>query len=217
MERRELEQKVQRAYPGYEILSILEPEQPNGPDEIILQGRERRIERLFDPYTGVDLGNPRSAVDLVLRWLVDLHDNLLAGQAGRTVNGVGAFLVTLLGLTGAAIWWPGKKHWRRSIVVNRKARFPRLNWDLHSATGFWCSVFVLVWGISGFGLCFPGTLNAVANGNLLDWLTRLHFGRFDGLTEALWTIVGLAPALLAVTGALMWWNRVLRKKLRHMK
>lgn len=76
---------------------------------------------------------------------------------------------------------------------------------------------MLVWGISGIGLCFPGTLNAVANGELLDGLTRLHFGRFNGLTEALWTILGLAPALLAVTGVLMWWNRILRKKLRRSK
>jgi len=159
--------------------------------------------------------NPQSAVDFLLQWLVDLHDNLLSGQTGRTVNGIGAFLVTLLGLTGTVIWWPGKKNWRRSIAINPKARFPRFNWDIHSATGFWCSLFVLVWGVSGIGLCFPGTLNYVANGEFLDWLTRLHFGRFDGLTEALWTIVGLAPAVLAFTGALMWWNRVLCKRLRR--
>jgi uncharacterized iron-regulated membrane protein len=217
MDVQELEQNAQRTYPDFEVLSIREPERRDRPGEVVLQAGKKRIRRLLDPYTGTDLGNPQSSVDLVLQWLVDLHDNLLSGQTGRIVNGIGAFLVTLLGLTGAVIWWPGKKNWRRSITVNPKAKFARFNWDVHSATGFWCSMFVLVWGISGIGLCFPGTLNYVANSEFLDWLTRLHFGRFDGLTEGLWTIVGLAPAVLAVTGALMWWNRVLRKKLRHSK
>src|SRR5579863_7529248 len=34
-------------------------------------------------------------------WLVDLHTNLLAGDAGRRVNGIGAMCLTLLCLTGA--------------------------------------------------------------------------------------------------------------------
>jgi uncharacterized iron-regulated membrane protein len=217
MEAQELEPSVQRVYPNYEVLSIRQPERRDRPDEVVLQARKKRIRRLFDPYTGTDLGDPQSVVARVLQWLVDLHDNLLLGQTGRTVNGIGAFLITVLGLTGAVIWWPGKKNWRRSIAINSKARFPRFNWDVHSATGFWSSLFVLVWGISGIGLCFPGTLNTVANGEFLDWLTRLHFGRFGALTEGLWTIVGLAPAVLAFTGVLMWWNRVLRKKLRPSK
>jgi uncharacterized iron-regulated membrane protein len=29
------------------------------------------------------------------------------------------------------------------------AHFARISWDLHSALGFWCFVFVLVWGVSG--------------------------------------------------------------------
>ena len=210
----ELKQNVQRAYPDYEILSMREPERPDQPDDVVLEGRNQRIRRLFDPYTGADLGDPQSRVEAALRWLVDLHDNLLSGQTGRLANGIGSFLVTLLSLTGAVIWWPGVKNWRRSITINWKANFARLNWDMHSAVGFWSSTFVLVWGISGICLCFPGILNSFVDGQFLDWMTRLHFGRFGLATEAIWTILGLAPALLAVTGALMWWNRVLRKKLR---
>lgn len=151
----ELMPSIERVYPGYEILSIREPAEIDRPDEVILQGRQARILRLFDPYTGANLGNPESSVDLILRWLVDLHDNLLAGQAGRTANGIGAFLITLLGLTGCVLWWPGKKNWRRAVAINTKARFPRLNWDVHSATGFWCSLFVLVWGSPASACAFP--------------------------------------------------------------
>ena len=30
-------------------------------------------------------------------------------------------------------------------------------------------------------------------------------------------MLGLVPAVLFATGALMWWNRLVRKKLRHMR
>jgi len=41
-----------------------------------------------------------------------------------------------------------------------------------------------------------------------------HTGNFGGWpVKVLWSVLGLVPALLFVTGALMWWTRVVRKKL----
>jgi uncharacterized iron-regulated membrane protein len=217
MSSEELIQHAQRAYPTYEVDNIREAQTPDEPDDVVLERAHKRIERLFDPYTGSDLGNPHSVIDRIVEWLVDLHDNLLAGQTGRLVNGFGSCFVTLLSLTGAIIWWPGIKNWRRSTTINWKANFPRLNWDLHSAIGFWCWFFVLIWGISGIYFCFPTVFSALIGGSFLFWIAQLHIGRFDWFTEALWTILGLIPAVSAVTGALMWWNRVLRKKLRRSR
>ena len=212
----EIEQSIVRAYPSYQVLSLREPQQADRPDLAVLENRKERIARLFDPYTGEDLGDPQPGAVRLLGWLTDLHDNLLAGLNGRAFNGIGAFLVMVMGATGAVIWWPGIKNWRRSMRIQRGVRFARLNWDLHSAVGFWCLLFVLIWGVSGICLCFPGTLNFLLRYPLRLWITRLHFGRFNGVTEALWTILGLTPGILAITGALMWWNRVLRKKLRRI-
>jgi len=49
---------------------------------------------------------------------------------------------------------------------------------------------------------------------VLTWLTRLHFGRWRNapVLKALWALLGLIPALMLVTGVIMWWNRVLRKR-----
>jgi uncharacterized iron-regulated membrane protein len=138
---------------------------------------------------------------------------LLLGWTGRAVNGIGSALVTLSALTGAVVWWSGVKNWRRSMTIQRNTRFPRFNWDLHSATGFWFLAFVLIWGVSGLVFCFPGLMDPVLNVHVRYWATRLHFGRFNVLTEALWTAIGLAPAVLAVTGVIMWWNRVVSKKI----
>ena len=213
----ELTQRAQRAYPTYEVDYIREARTPDEPDHVILERAHKRIDRLFDPYTGSDLGDAHSAMEQVLGWLLDLHVNLLAGQTGRLVNGIGSCFVTLLSLTGVILWWPGIKNWRRSATVNWKARFPRLNWDLHNAIGFWCSCFLLVWGVSGIYFCFPVVFSPLTGGSLIAWLSSLHIGRFNRLTEALWTMLGLAPGIMAGTGALMWWNRVLRKKLRRLR
>lgn len=208
----ELERSVARAYPGNEILSVIEPRNADQPYGVVLAQGTTRFERLFDPHTGANLGDPRSIFERALDWLADLHDNLLSGVTGRSINGMGSTMVVLLSISGAIIWWPGIKNWRRSTRIMWRARFARVNWDVHSAVGFWCSLLVLTWGISGIYLCFPGTFDFLLNAKLRLWIIRLHFGRFNAATKVLWTVLGLAPAVLAVTGALMWWNRVLSKK-----
>ena len=155
-----------------------------------------------------------------VEWLVNLHENLRFASAGRLANGIGALCLTLLCLTGAIIWWPGLKNWRRSLTVNWRAHFARINWDLHSALGFWCFFFVLAWGISGIYFSFPQLFDALY---LLDpadsfttqglsWLSQLHFGRFGWFAEALWTLLGLVPAVLAFTGFFICCRRLIYKK-----
>jgi uncharacterized iron-regulated membrane protein len=209
----ELKRSIHVSYPMYDVYRVYEPEPLDQPYEVVLGKATQRISRLFNPYTGADLGDAQFPISRAFQWMVDLHYNLLSGTTGRFVNGIGACFVTVLSLTGIILWWPGIKNWRRSITINRAARFARLNWDLHSAIGLWFSVLVFIWGISGVCLCFPGVLTPLVNGQFLFWITQLHFGRFNTATEALWMLLGLVPAILFSTGFLMWWNRVLRKKL----
>jgi uncharacterized iron-regulated membrane protein len=171
--------------------------------------------------------------------LIELHDHFLAGPAGRKVNGVGALAVLLLAVTGLVIWWPGAARWRRSLSLHRGVGWKRFVWDLHSMLGFWSFGFVLVFALSGIYLCFPETFHALADrlepltdenagrrfgDRVLYWLAFLHFGRINGIgipcsgpglcdqsVKAVWAIFGLAPAAMFVTGATMWWNRVLRR------
>ena len=52
---------------------------------------------------------------------------------------------------------------------------------------------------------------------ILPWLADLHFGERWGLgVKLLWAAFGLALPILAVTGALMYWNRFLAKKWHRM-
>jgi uncharacterized iron-regulated membrane protein len=227
----ELKQAAKRAYPEYEVARVDEGKKADQPAEILLQHGDTRLQRFFNPYTGADLGDPLRAGFRFILWLADLHDDLLMGRSGRRWNAIGGALGTLLCLTGAIIWWPGIKYWRSSLAVRWKGNRKGLNWALHSALGFWSIAFIFMWGITGIYLSIPESFNAVVDflepihegskklrfgDQVLFWFARVHFGRFAGLSvEIIWTALGLAPAVLFVTGALMWWHRVLAPWMRR--
>ena len=194
----------------------------------VRRGGEARQQQFFDPYTGDYLGNALPAGWRLTTWMLDLHDNLLAGETGRAVNGVGAILLALLSVTGAIIWWPGVQSWRRSVLVDWRANWRRLNWSLHSAFGVWTLLFLFMWGFTGIYLAFPEPFAAVfdyiepldeetfdprVGDTVLYWFAYLHFGRFGGWsTKLAWALIGLIPPVMFVTGAVMWWNRVIRSR-----
>jgi len=211
-----------------------------------------------------------------------------------------------MSLTGMVLWWPGRKNWRRALTVLWIARWPRVNFDLHLALGFWTLLWVAMWGITGLYFGFPfqfrkavsvftpivdmpkvsnwkpgqpilpvdqfideamhrfpgtelvfltydteevhGSITVLlsrdrkiplelardivyfqpSTGEILGteesshwtwgdkflmWAYTVHFGDFGGLpTKLLWMVLGVIPAALTITGSLMWWNRVLKKK-----
>jgi uncharacterized iron-regulated membrane protein len=208
---------------------------------VVFERGKQSKRRLFDPRTGSDLGDSVSAGMRAVAFILDLHDNLLAGETGRTVNGAGACAVLLVAASGIVIWWPGSKTWRRSVKLPGRVGWKRAIWHLHSMIGFWSFAFAVVFGLSGIYLCFPERIQDIADwidpltgpprrrfvDQVIYWLAYLHFGRINGIgipcrgpglcdqtVKATWALFGVAPAVLFVTGAIMWWNRVLRPRMR---
>ena len=219
---------TRRAYPDHDTIKVWTNPDDQNHAVTMSVGRDggARQQLFFDPYAGEYLGYALPAGWRLTSWLLDLHDNLLAGETGRAVNGAGAVLLVLLGVTGTIIWWSGIQSWRRGLIVDVRANWRRLNWSLHSALGFWTLLFIFTWGITGISLAFPAPFSAVVDylepvdeenfdprvgDNVLYWLAYLHFGRFGGWsTKLVWAVVGLMPPVMFVTGAVMWWNRVIR-------
>lgn len=243
----ELRAVAARAYPGWDVTEVFEGRtvrRPAGrggrggnrpPDptaSVILERGGERKERLFDPYTGADLGDSTTRAQLFIMWMVRLHDELLMDRPdGPWWNGFLSLIFTVLVVTGAVVWWPGVSRWRRSLTIKWSSGWRRFNWDLHSALGFWLFLFMLMWGVSGWYLGMPEPLTNLVErfsdpdgvygerpGDIaLTWLSRLHFGRWRDPVwgpwlKAAWAIVGVIPALMFVTGAVMWWNRVVRRR-----
>lgn len=222
----QLRESAKRAYPDYSVPDVRLRKNPDQAAEVLLQARSGELRRLFNPYTGADLGDSvRRSFRFVL-WLADLHDNLLLAQRGRLLNAAGGILTLLVGLTGAVIWWPGIDTWRRSLSFRWKGNPKGFNWTIHSALGFWTFAFFFMWAVSGVYLSIPSAFNNAVDfleplrpsgrglrfgDQMLFWLAQAHFGRFAGVgVKILWTVIGLAPAALFLTGLFMWWERVLR-------
>jgi uncharacterized iron-regulated membrane protein len=232
---------AQHLYPNYRVIRITRTRNLDQAVTISLQRGDQIKHRLLDPRSGIDLGDPISTGMRVVSFVLDLHDNLLAGPTGRTVNGVGACAVLVVAVSGIVIWWPGRKTWRRSLTLHRGLGWKRLTWHLHSMIGFWSFGFVMVFGLSGIYLCFPDWVQDIAErfepsvavrgrvplvDQVVYWLAYLHFGRIGGIgipcsgpglcdqaTKATWALFGLTPAVMFVTGAILWWNRVLRPRM----
>ena len=232
-----------RAYPGYAVVSISRARNPDQAVSISLKNSAGLRDRLFNPYTGQDLADTVPLGFWLVSKLLELHDDLLAGSRGRAINGAGALLVIFLACTGIIVWWPGIKSWRRSLTVHRNVGWRRFTWDLHSMMGFWSLGVILLFALSGAYLGNPqpfqdlaDRLEPVTDANagtrsadqVIYWLAYLHFGRINGIgipcsgpglcdqtTKLTWAVFGLAPAGMFVTGVVMWWNRVVRKKLRQ--
>jgi uncharacterized iron-regulated membrane protein len=301
-------EQLRTRYPGKHLISMYAPAADHHTFLAYIRHGNTYIAAFMHPVTGEWIGEVKEG-DSWLRWLQLLHFNLLAGATGRIVNAVAALLLLLLCFTGIVIWWPGIKNWRRALTIDFSRRWRRINWDLHSATGFWSLALIAMWAFSGVyfgfpeavrravsyfspvtrqavpksdlakssgnkrpdprqllaeafrqsppnasfaGMVFPATPTAVYNvmlyreapgdfnqadynyfdqytGKLLTrwergvnytagdtfmwWLAPLHFGNFGGVwVKSLWVLLGLIPPVMAVTGLLMYWNRVLSKK-----
>ncbi len=126
----------------------------------------------FDPATGRELGTIGEASG-VMNWLAELHFRLLGGPTGTIINGIGAALLLLLCMTGIVIWWPGRHRLRSGFKIQWKARWLRLNWDVHSVFGFWSSIPLAIEAFTGVYYCFFVPMAAamvfVLGGDLHMW------------------------------------------------
>lgn len=77
---------------------------------------------------------------------------------GDPIVGWGAFIFFILLVTGIILWWP--KQWNKTNIDNSfkikwKARFKRLNYDLHNVLGFYTLIISLIFAITGLIMSFP--------------------------------------------------------------
>ena len=217
---------TRQVFPDTEIEVWTDPDEPDlaVTMSVEAEGSGRDL-LLFDPYSGEYLGNSLPVGWRLTTWMLDLHDNLLGGDTGREINGVGAALLGVLTLTGLVIWWPGIEGWKRALLVDWRANWRRVNWSVHSSFGFWTLLFIGMWAFTGVYLAFPEPFIAIVDylepfeednfdprtgDQILYWFSLMHFGRFGWATKVTWAAIGLVPPVMFVTGTIMWWNRVVR-------
>jgi uncharacterized iron-regulated membrane protein len=118
-------------------------------------GEEIRISTYLNPYTGAVLHTERGHTffDIVL----ELHVNLMLGEAGRYVVDFATLFFVVLLITGIVLWWPKNRAAARQRTWFRwkpGMKWRRQNYDLHNILGFYASWVVIFIAITGLAWGF---------------------------------------------------------------
>ena len=146
---------VAARYPGRRVSRVQFPADADRALEFVVSKigarslKEAQQIRVFaNPYSGALLG-AREQQSSWIFVLQDFHFSLSGGLTGLKVNGVVGGVLVLMSLTGLIAWWPTPGRWRRSIRINTAASWKRVTWDVHSVTGFFSSLVLMVFGLTG--------------------------------------------------------------------
>jgi len=154
-------ERVTKAYPNERLSGIEAPSTERSTYLAYTSSGDDFRALLFDPVTASMLGEiPKTSF---VRTLQDLHFDLLGGRTGRIVNGIGAMVLALMCLTGLVIWWPGRSNWRRGLLIDWRRNWKRINWDMHSAVGFWTVAVISMWAVTGIYFVFPAAFRSAVN------------------------------------------------------
>ncbi|GAA0886567.1 PepSY-associated TM helix domain-containing protein [Sphingobacterium siyangense subsp. cladoniae] len=122
----------------------------------VFDGKTKKLAHLYiDPYTAEVLKMDTTIYFFYIT--AHLHSSLLAGKAGGWIVAISTVIFLISSLTGLILWWPNR--WNRttrqaSFTVKWKARFKRLNYDLHNVYGFYSLILCVVLSATGLIIFF---------------------------------------------------------------
>jgi uncharacterized iron-regulated membrane protein len=118
--------------------------------------REKHSRVLFvDPGTG-EVRGIQAFNGTFMGVLAQLHYNLLSGETGLAINAFAGGLAIFFAISGLILWWRGRTKWKNGLRMKFKGASSRArNYSIHSAVGFYASLFLAVAGLSGIYFAVP--------------------------------------------------------------
>ncbi|MNY05266.1 hypothetical protein D3C86_1379780 [compost metagenome] len=106
----------------------------------------------INPYTGqltgiMDYEENFFVIVKYLHWSLLLND-----KYGQPIVGYSTLIFVVMLITGMMLWWPKnlkKSNFNKSFKISWKAKFKRLNYDLHNVPGFYAMLITLVLALTG--------------------------------------------------------------------
>lgn len=151
-----------------QIASIVVSSKPNRSHIISsndLNGQNPKAQ-FFNPYSGENLGSASAQTDGFFASVEAIHKNLLMGEVGKQIVGAFVLIFIFLLISGLILWWPKakKKQIKEAFTIKWKAKFHRLNYDLHNTLGFYSLLFLLFIAVTGVYITYPWVKNVVLIG-----------------------------------------------------
>jgi uncharacterized iron-regulated membrane protein len=110
----------------------------------------------FNPYTGAELGAADRGLDSFFAVVLDIHKNILLSNTGKQIVGVATLIFCFMLLSGFVLWLPKKwKNLKDGLRIKWKAKFYRVNYDLHNTLGFYALLMLFFIAITGLYVTYP--------------------------------------------------------------
>lgn len=126
--------------------------------------RENQLDKstYYNQYTGEILGQPVVGSSRFFEIVLDIHRNLMMGNTGRQILGAGVLMFCVLLISGLILWLPKKlKFLKQGLTVMFRAKFQRVNYDLHNTLGFYTFLILFFMAVTGLYVTYPWVKNAL--------------------------------------------------------
>lgn len=147
-----IQQKLKSAFPDKKTLSIWY--QGHGRTAKVTLDSDSTI--FVNPYTA-DVAGIVDHEDF-FHFILDGHVGVwIEGEVGHQIVAWSTLIFFVLLITGLVLWWPkkwNKSSREKSFTIKWKARFKRVNYDLHNVLGFYSLIPVLVITLTGLNMGF---------------------------------------------------------------
>lgn len=142
--------------PGAPDKSYIFSSSKTDPDALTYFGEQIHYQRAFlNPYTGdvLKVENTKYEFFALVVWL---HWSLLLStKVGQPIVGTAVAVFAVQLLIGLVLWWPrSRAALRTRLRVSWRAKWRRLNWDMHSVLGFYTLLPALIIAFTGLVWAF---------------------------------------------------------------
>jgi uncharacterized iron-regulated membrane protein len=141
-----------------EISMAIIPENPSKSLVISYTDLQTSISKTqyFNPYTGQELGVANRNLDSFFQVVLNIHRTLLITKIGKQIVGISILIFVFMLLSGLILWWPKKiKELKNGLSIKWKAKFHRINYDLHNTLGFYTFLLLLFIALTGLYVTYP--------------------------------------------------------------
>ncbi|MEH6445339.1 MAG: PepSY domain-containing protein [Oceanospirillaceae bacterium] len=140
---------VQKSYPTAVIKKYIPAKGQNLASFVVIKQAQETLHIAINPYTG-ELLAQINRDNSFYAWANDIHGSLLIGEVGDHLMEIAAGLMVLLLLSGLYMWLPSNNKSQRAVFWPKRHKGKRVFYrELHSALGFYSSLIMLFFIISG--------------------------------------------------------------------
>jgi uncharacterized iron-regulated membrane protein len=141
-----------------EINTLVIPANPKKSLVITYTDQTTKISKThyFNPYSGAELGAADRGLDSFFAVVLDIHKNILLSNTGKQIVGVATLIFCFMLFSGFVLWLPKKwKNLKDGLRIKWKAKFYRVNYDLHNTLGFYALLMLFFIAITGLYVTYP--------------------------------------------------------------